>query len=46
MYEIKNLCCLYHKSYFVPPRDIRLNSTPYLIMEIPNKRALTTAFNH
>ena len=28
------------QSYFAVPKDIRLNSTHYLIMKIPNKREL------
>ena len=33
--------------YFVVPKNIRLNSTHYLILKIPNKRELQqTAFNH
>ena len=35
------------KSYFANPKNIRLNSTCYFVMEIPNKRELQqTAFNH
>ena len=35
------------KSYFAVPKNIRLNSTHYFIMEIPNKRELQLiAFNH
>ena len=35
------------QSYFVVPKNIRLNSTYYFIMKIPNKRELQqTAFNH
>ena len=32
------------QSYFAVPKDIRLNSTHYFIMKIPNKRELP--FNH
>ena len=28
------------QSYFTVPKDIRLNSTPYFIMKIPNKKEL------
>ena len=35
------------QSYFSVPRDVRLNSTHYLIMKINNKRELqNTAINH
>ena len=35
------------QSYFSAPKDVRLNSTHYLIMEINNKRVLQNiAFNH
>ena len=35
------------QSYFAVPRNIRLNSTHYFLMEIPNKRELQQiAFNH
>ena len=35
------------KSYFCVPKDIRLNSTHYFIMKIPNKQDLQqTVFNH
>ena len=35
------------QSYFCVSKDIRLNSTHYFIMKIPNKQALQqTAFNH
>ena len=34
------------QSYFAVPKDIRLNSTQYFFMEIPNKRELQqTGFN-
>ena len=33
--------------YFKVPKDVRLNSTPFFIMKIPNKRELQqTALNH
>ena len=35
------------QSYFKVPRNIRLNSTHYFVMKIPNKRELQlTVFNH
>ena len=35
------------QSYFTVPKNIRLNSTYYFIMKIPNKRELQqTAFNY
>ena len=35
------------QSYFKVPKDVRLNSTHFFIMKIPNKRALQkTALNH
>ena len=35
------------QSYFAVPKDIRLNSTQYFVMKIPNKRELQQiAFNH
>ena len=35
------------QSYFVVPKNIRLNYTHYFIMKIPNKQKLQpTAFNH
>ena len=35
------------QSYFRVPKDVRLNSTHYLIIEIPNKRELQQiTFNH
>ena len=35
------------QSYFVVPKNIRLNSTYYFVMKIPNKRELQkTAINH
>ena len=34
-------------SYFAVPKNIRLNSTQYFIMKIPNKRVLQQiAFSH
>ena len=35
------------QSYFKVPKDVRLNSTKFFIMKIPNKRELQkTALNH
>ena len=35
------------QSYFAVPKNIRLNSTHYFVMKIPNKRELQqVAFNH
>ena len=35
------------QSYFKVPKDVRLNSTQFFIMKIPNKRELQqTALNH
>ena len=34
------------QSYFVVPKDIRLNSTHYFIMKIPNKRELKQISSH
>ena len=35
------------QSYFAIPKNIRLNSTHYFILKIPNKRELQqTSFNH
>ena len=35
------------QSYFTVPKNIRLNSTHYVIMKIPNKKQLQQiAFNH
>ena len=41
-----SLVCI-TQSFFAFPKDIRLNSTNYFVMEISNKRELQqTAFNH
>ena len=35
------------QSYFAVPKDVRLNSTHYFVMKIPNKRELQQiVFNH
>ena len=43
-----NICFVFiTQSYFAVPKNIRLNSTHYLLMKISNKRELQqTAFNH
>ena len=49
MQKIKYCTCFYHSvlSYFSVPKDVRLNSTHYLIMEINNKRELQNiTINH
>ena len=36
-----NICFLFSaQSYFAVPKNIRLNSTYYFVMKIPNKRKL------
>ena len=34
------------QSYFAVPKDIRLNSTHYFIMKMPNKRELKQSASH
>ena len=49
MQKIKYFTCFYHSvlSYFSAPKDVRLNSTHYLIMKINNKRELQNiTINH
>ena len=43
-----NICFVFIiQSYFKVPKDVRLNTTHFFIMEIPNKRELQqTAINH
>ena len=44
---IRVLSVFIEQSYFAVPKNIRLNSTHYLIMKIPNKGELQQiAFNH
>ena len=45
---ISNICLdFFTRSYFVVSVNIRLNSTHYFVMKVPNKRELKqTAFNH
>ena len=46
MKKTKYFTCIY-QSYFSVPKDVRLNSTHYLIMKINNKRELQNiATNH
>ena len=33
------------KTFLAVPKNIRLNSTPYFVMKIPDKRELAFAFN-
>ena len=40
MQEIKYISCIYHTILFFVPKEVRLNSTHYLIMKIHNKREL------
>ena len=45
--KLKHFSCFFFKSYFDVPKNIRLNSTHYFIMKIPNKRELQqTACNN
>ena len=45
--KLKISLVLISQSYFVVPKDIRVNSTCYFIMKIPNKQDLQqTAVNH
>ena len=47
MLKIKYFTCFYHAILFSVPKDVRLNSTHYLIMKINNKRELQNiAINH
>ena len=42
-----NISVFIAQSYFAVPKNIRLNSTHYFVMKIPNKRELQQiAFNH
>ena len=43
----KYFSCFYHTISLFIPKNIRLNSTHYFVMKIPNKRELQqVAFNH
>ena len=45
--KFKNRSCFYRKLFFAVPKNIRLNSTHYFIMKIPNKRELQRiVYNH
>ena len=42
-----NICLIFiTQSYFAVPKDIRLNSTHYFMMKIPNKRELKQRASH
>ena len=44
---MKHFSCFYYTSFFCCSKKIKLNSTHYFIMKIPDKRELQqTAFNH
>ena len=38
--KLNTFACFYYTSYFKVPKDVRLNSTHFFIMKIPNKREL------
>ena len=45
--KLNNSLAFIIQSYFAVPKSIRLNSTHYFVMKIPNKRELQEiAFNH
>ena len=47
MQKTKYLTWIYHSVLFSVPKDVRLNSTHYLIMKINNKKELQNiAINH
>ena len=48
MQKIKYFTCVITQSYVSVPKDVRLNSTNYFIMNINNKRELQSiaAINH
>ena len=47
MWKIKYFTCFYYSILFSVPKDVRENSTHYLIMKISNKRELQNiAINH
>ena len=46
MQEIKFLTCIITQSYFSVPKEVRLNSTNYLIRKIHNKRELQNIANN
>ena len=45
--KLNSLIVFITQSYFKVPKDVRLNSTHFFIIKIPNKRGLQqTALNH
>ena len=47
MQKIKYFTCFYHTVLFSVPKDVRLNSTHYLITKINNRKELqNVAINH
>ena len=47
MQKIKYFTCLYYSIFFFSSKDVKLNSTHYLMMKINNKRDLRNiAINH
>ena len=47
MQKDKYIPCIYHTILFSVPKDVRLNSTHYIIMKINNKTELqNNAINH
>ena len=47
MQEIEYISCIYHKILFFCSKEVRLNSTHYLVMKIHNRRELQSiATNH
>ena len=47
MHKTKYFICSFTQSYLFVPKDVRLNSTHYLIIKINNKRELQNiAINH
>ena len=47
MQKIEYISCFITQSYFSVPKEVRINSTYYLIMKIHNKRGLLNiAINH
>ena len=47
MQKIKYIYCIYHIALFSVPKEVRLNSTQYLMMKIHNKSELQQiAINH
>ena len=47
MQKIQYISCFYHKSYFKVPKDVKLNSTHYLIVKIHSRQELQNiVFDH